>query len=63
MAEARLASTMAGVVDGEELLAADYAAPSGTVAAAEGDIGVMGAGAACDGLRGADGLVGPLMRL
>jgi hypothetical protein len=51
MTEARLASTTAGVVDGEEVLAADYAAPSGTVAAAEGDIGVMGAGAAGDGLR------------
>jgi hypothetical protein len=51
MAEARLASTTAGVVDAEEVLAADFAAPSGTVAAADGDIGVMGAGAAGDGLR------------
>jgi len=51
MADARLASTTAGVVDGEEVLAADFAAPSGAVAAAEGDIGVMGAGAADDGLR------------
>jgi hypothetical protein len=34
MAEAKLASTTAGVVDGEEVLAADFTAPSGAVAAA-----------------------------
>jgi hypothetical protein len=51
MAEAKLASTTAGVVDGEEVLAADFSAPSGAVAAAEGDIGALGAGAAGDGLR------------
>jgi hypothetical protein len=55
MAEARLASTTAGVVDGEEILAAGFAAPSAAVAAAEGDIGVMGAGAADDGLGAVTG--------
>jgi hypothetical protein len=51
MAEAKLASTTAGVVDGEEVLAADFTAPSGAVAAAGGDVGALGAGAAGDGLR------------
>lgn len=63
MAEVKLASTTAGVVDGEKVLAADFAAPSRAVAAAEGDIGAMGAGAAGDGPRAVDRLVGALTRL